>query len=241
MRPKRGMRGLSAQLLLAVFLSLVFTATFSIGELASIPGDDGVIRIVPKSEVVSKTSLTKFDASQKSRYWDFDGRRPTFSQLSAMIKATAIRHGLDPAFVMALIKVESNFNPYALSCKGARGLMQLIPSTANMYGLKNYYDPVANVDAGVRHLKMLFRRYDHDIDLILAAYNAGSGAVERHGGVPPYDETLRFIKKVKAAYRFFGGEVKLAERIGTFSGSGGLYRSVKDDGTIIIREFPGKR
>ena len=241
MLSKGGMRGFSARLFLAALLFVVTIATDSAAELAAVAGDDGVIRIVRRSELVSRTTLEASAAYQHARYWDFGGRRPTFAELSSLIRAAAMRYGLDPAFVMALVKIESNFNPYAISHKGARGLMQLIPATARMYGLKNYYDPAANVDAGVRHLKMLFKRYDHDVDLVLAAYNAGSGAVDRYGAVPPYSETLRFIKKVKRAYRKFGGRVTLASRIATFSGTGGLCRSVRDDGTIVIREFPSRR
>jgi hypothetical protein len=228
---------------MAATLIACLIATHSTAELASIIGDDGVIRIVPRSELGSvRAPALSPSAYEHSEYVNFRGLPPAFAELSTMIRETAHRYRLDPEFVMALVKVESNFNPYAISDKGARGLMQLIPATARLYGLRDYYDPAANLDAGMRHLKMLFERHDHDIDLVLAAYNAGSGAVDRFGGVPPYEETRRFIKDVRKAYGRFSGRQALASRIATFSDRAGrLYRSVREDGTIVIRDFPSRQ
>jgi len=241
MLSKGGMRGFSSGLFLVAALIACFTASESAAELAAIDGRDGVIRIVRRSELASRTTLEASAANQQSVYEEFDGRRPTFAELSSLIEGTAKRYGLDPAFVMALVKIESNFNPYAISHKGARGLMQLMPATARMYGLRDYHDPVANVDAGVRHLRMLFKRYESDVDRVLAAYNAGSSAVDRYGGIPPYPETIRFIRMVKKAHRTFSGGRTLISGIATFSWGGGLYRSVRQDGTIVIREFPSRQ
>ena len=107
---------------------------------------------------------------------------------------------LDPRFVQAVIAVESNFNPRAVSRKGAAGLMQLMPETARRYGIDDPFDPMQNVSAGTRHLRILLDRYAGDLELTLAAYNAGETAVERHGGVPPYPETQAYVKKVLALY-----------------------------------------
>lgn len=242
MLSKGGMRGFSGRLLLVAALIACFMATDSAAELAAIAGDDGVIRIVRRSELASRTGARAYStAYQLPEYSDFNGRRPTFAELSSLIKGTAKKYGLDPAFVMALVKVESNFDPYAISHKGARGLMQLMPATARMYGLRDYYEPAANVDAGVRHLRMLFKRYESDVDHVLAAYNAGSSAVDRYGGIPPYPETIRFIRMVKKAYRTFSGRRTLISGIATFSGGSGLHRSLRDDGTIVIREFPSRQ
>jgi hypothetical protein len=109
---------------------------------------------------------------------------------------TARRHGLDPDLVLAVVAVESGFRPDAVSRKGAQGLMQLMPSTARSLGVADAFDPAANLDGGTRHLHALIRQYGGDLRRALAAYNAGQGAVSRHGGVPPYKETRDYVKRV---------------------------------------------
>jgi soluble lytic murein transglycosylase-like protein len=126
---------------------------------------------------------------------------PAGSDLRALATAAARRHGLDPALVLAVVAVESGFRPEAVSPKGAEGLMQLMPATAGSLGVRDALDPEQNLDAGVRHLGSLLTLYGGDLALALAAYNAGEGAVARHGGIPPYKETRAYVKRVLARYR----------------------------------------
>ena len=115
---------------------------------------------------------------------------------SEIISSMSQAHGLDPMLVNALIQVESNYRPRARSHKGAMGLMQLMPSTARRYNVRNPYDPRANVAAGVKHLKSLMDSFDGAVELALAAYNAGEGAVKKFGGVPPYRETRNYVRRI---------------------------------------------
>jgi hypothetical protein len=126
---------------------------------------------------------------------------PVGGDLRELAAAAARRHGLPPELVMAVVSVESGFRPEAVSPKGAQGLMQLMPKTASSLGVADALDPVQNLDGGTRHLGQLLTLYGGDLARALAAYNAGEGAVERHGGVPPYRETRAYVKKVLEQYR----------------------------------------
>jgi soluble lytic murein transglycosylase-like protein len=112
------------------------------------------------------------------------------------IKEVADRYGVRADLVAAVIEAESEFNPRAVSRRGARGLMQLMPKTAATLGVDDPFDPKANIDAGVRHLRAMMDRFDNNIPLALAAYNAGEVAVIKHRGVPPYRETRAYVKRI---------------------------------------------
>ena len=111
-----------------------------------------------------------------------------------LITTTAAKHGVDARIVHALIQVESAYHSRAVSPKGARGLMQILPSTGRRYGALDLFDPQVNLDAGVRHLKSLLKRFD--LPIALAAYNAGEGAVSRFGGIPPFKETQNYVSRI---------------------------------------------
>ncbi len=123
------------------------------------------------------------------------GRRP----FADMIQAVSSRHGVDPVLVHAMIQAESNYEPRARSTKGARGLMQVLPSTARQFGGGNLYDPQNNLETGVKYLKGLLAQFD--LSQAIAAYNAGPAAVRKYGGVPPFAETQAYVEKVLANIR----------------------------------------
>jgi soluble lytic murein transglycosylase-like protein len=143
--------------------------------------------------------------------------------LERMVQETAERHRVDPALVRAVIETESGWNPSAVSRKGARGLMQLAPGTAQRLGVVNVFDPKENLEGGVRHLRALLERYNGDLDKALAAYNAGERAVDRARGVPNYPETLHYVRKITDSY-FRPGSGR----------SRSIYRATDERGRLIF-------
>lgn len=138
-------------------------------------------------------------AALAARSWRFDDSQPVPRvPYGEQIYQAARRHGVDPEVVAAVVRAESAFDVGAVSVKGARGLMQLMPATARRFGVseERIYDPEANVEAGTRYLAWLLERFDGDLALALAAYNAGEGTVERYGGVPPFRETRGYVQRV---------------------------------------------
>jgi soluble lytic murein transglycosylase-like protein len=160
---------------------------------------------VPTSGAVMRAARSA--ASEVNSYLDSKGqnyqnlnRGFTQQDIDAAIDAAAVRHNVDPSLVRSVVKVESNFNPNAVSRKGAMGLMQLMPSTARSLNVANPFDPAQNVDAGVRHLRKLLDSYGGNVSLSLAAYNAGSGAVARSAGVPHFRETQNYVRRITDLY-----------------------------------------
>jgi soluble lytic murein transglycosylase-like protein len=149
-------------------------------------------------------------------------------KIEDVIQQMAARHGVDPNLIKAIIKTESNNNPKAVSSKGARGLMQLMPPTARDLGVTNSLDPAQNVDGGVRYLKQLMAQYGGNLELSLAAYNAGPGAVGRHGGVPPYRETQQYVKKIGTLYGSLRTQAEMPE-----SHRSSIVRYVDEDGRVV--------
>ena len=124
-------------------------------------------------------------------------------ELDALIEGAAAKYGVEPDLVRAVVRAESGFNPAAVSPAGARGLMQLMPGTAQAMGVSDAFDPGQNVDAGVRYLKQQIDRFG-DVRLALAAYNAGPNAVAKYGGVPPYRETRDYVNRVLSYRAVYG-------------------------------------
>jgi hypothetical protein len=147
-----------------------------------------------------------------------------------LVREAAERHSVDPALIRAVIETESNWNPSAVSRKGAVGLMQLIPTTAQRFGVNDLYSPQQNVDAGVKYLKTLLERYNGNLDLALAAYNAGEGAVDRAHGVPSFRETRDYVQRVQSAY-FRPGSGRLD---GAFINPRAIRKETNPSGRIIF-------
>ncbi len=141
----------------------------------------------------------------------YSGRSPTVNQANRKlytphIEQIARTYRLDPKLMHAVISAESAFNPAAVSNKGAMGLMQLMPNTARRFGVPDPFDPVANMHGGARYLRWLMDRFQNNVNLVLAAYNAGEGAVERYGNViPPYEETRTYVVRVLDYYNRYQG------------------------------------
>lgn len=145
------------------------------------------------------------------------------------INTACEKFGVDPSLVNAIIRVESDFNPFALSRKGAMGLMQLMPRTAVELNVKNTFSPQENIEGGVRYLRYLMDRYEGNLSLALAAYNSGETAVKRWGTVPPYRETQQYVKKV---LRIYNGKGE------AFSPRYTIYVGHGEDGTLVLTDNP---
>lgn len=153
----------------------------------------------PRGETAAQTATYVAPGPDAARPAARPARPVTMSRYDDLIRAHAGQHGLSPDLVRAVIKAESNFNPYAISAKGAMGLMQLMPATARELGVADPFHPDENIRGGVSYLASLLARYDQNVELALAAYNAGPGSVERYGRVPPYRETQNYVKKITDA------------------------------------------
>jgi soluble lytic murein transglycosylase-like protein len=130
-------------------------------------------------------------------------RARRYARIETPLRRATRRHGADLLLIKAIVAVESCFDPRAVSAVGARGLMQLMPSTARDLGVEEPFNIEANLDGGIRYFKRLRQRFAGDLDTTLAAYNAGPGAVERHGGIPPYPQTKRYVERVREQLRHY--------------------------------------
>src|SRR5215470_3709457 len=154
-------------------------------------------------------------------------RLATQAPVLPLIQRLAQQYSVDPHLVRAIITVESNFDPHAVSRAGAQGLMQLMPDTAARYRVEDPFDPHANIEGGIRYLRDLLRLFPSDLRYVLAAYNAGEGAVQQYGGIPPYPETQRYVERVLALY---GTSPSPAQRK--------IYRYRTTSGGILLTDTP---
>nr|CRH07289.1 Putative GH23 : lytic transglycosylase [Candidatus Magnetococcus massalia] len=184
----------------AIALLIVWAAPAQ-AEIYSFVDSNGVIHLTDRPQDPRYNRYARIEQDGRRVRPKLSYRRST-TLYNGTIKQAARRYGLEPALVRAVIRVESDFDPNTVSHKGAVGLMQLMPGTARMYGVKDSTDPTANIYAGSKHLRYLLKKFRNDLTLSLAAYNAGEGTVARYGNrIPPYRETRNYVTKVLRFYR----------------------------------------
>ena len=215
-------------LILSFTICFLISAIHLPGELIVKLGSDGRIIVTNNpgfSSIRSTRSTPSFTVSSYS-----SNQVPVL--YSNKISTLSLKYELREDLILAVARAESGFNPFAKSKKGAVGIMQLMKSTAEQYGVTNRYDVDQNLDAGVRHLKYLYKKYSQNLPIVLAAYNAGESAVKKYNGVPPYKETRNYIKKVK---KFMGLPYS-----GTFTSSGKttIFKYETRDGRIVLSDSP---
>ena len=159
------------------------------------------------SMFLDKSRVSRIEAEDVAKVADGEGKKERgwstgSSRLDTLIRQNGIRHGVDPDLIFLVMEQESHFNPRVVSPKGARGLMQLMPGTGARFGVRNPFDPAQNISGGTRYLRELLNRFNNRVDLVLASYNAGEGAVIKFGHkVPPYTETRNYVKNISYRYR----------------------------------------
>lgn len=182
-------------------LASTAVAMLACGAFTSARADDSILYYVDAGRVVFTNTASRKDVApvpglEKLKV-EFKSSIPG-TVYDPFIRQVAAEQGLDPSLIKAVALTESGFNPRAVSPKGARGLMQLMPATARQYGVSDPHDPYQSLRAGASHLRSLLVEFKGDLSLALAAYNAGSGAVRRYGGVPRYRETQDYVRKVQS-------------------------------------------
>ncbi len=168
------------------------------GAISTFIARERIERIERERVVAAETSADgKGKGARREHPWTTGSR-----SLDALIRQNGARHGVDPYLIFCVMEQESHFNSRALSPKGARGLMQLMPGTAARFGVRNSSDPAQNISGGTRYLKQLLKMFNGRVDLVLAGYNAGEGSVMKYGQrVPPYRETRNYVRRISARYQ----------------------------------------
>jgi len=228
-------------------LTIVFVITiywlpsFAGGKIYSYRDEKGrlVLTDIPKNS----TGYTKKKSKKKKSYkYSYKPKLKSSDEyVNKLIAKYAKKHGLSEKLIHALIKTESDYNVFAVSRKGAKGLMQLMPETGKLYNVKDLFDPEQNIKAGVAHLKMLYDKYLGNLELTLAAYNAGETAVEKYNGIPPYKETENYVTKIMKLYEGDYYSIPSSYKRGVTKTASSIYRYYDENGTLCITNiYPGK-
>jgi len=191
--------GLRRRILLGACAALVLTQTLvsrAIADVYYIKDAGGVFHFTNSPRPGAASFIVIRPTSRLERLESAEAESSDGDRYEGIIRRLAGRFGVEPALVKAVIRAESGFDRQAVSSAGARGLMQLMPGTARIHGCRDVYDPEQNIEAGVRHLHVLLERYGDNLPRALAAYNAGSGVVDRHQGIPPITETVDYVSRV---------------------------------------------
>jgi len=223
-----------------MIVMLAGSATTALADIYQFVDDSGVVHFtnVPSGQVKKTAKVHTEPRHTASAPASARSAAPATANRSSddipvsyanIINAACERFAVDPSLVHAIVKVESDFNPFAISRKGAMGLMQLMPQTASTLNVRNTFSPHENVEGGVKYLRYLLDRYEGNLSLALAAYNAGETAVKKWGTIPPFKETQDYVKKIMHIYN--GGGKTFAPRYTIYVGTGA-------DGTILLTDNP---
>ncbi len=224
--------GKKTMILLHTFIVLLLMFSISEADIYKYVDENGVVHYsnVPNKNAVMIVSSPVSNSNHDSQ---------RYSNIEKIAERKSFQYRLDPSLVKAIIKAESDWNPSAISPKGAIGLMQLMPQTIKHMAVSNPFDPAQNIDGGIRYLKYLLKRFHGDLTLALAAYSAGPTAVERYGTIPPYRETRYYVNKILSSYhgKTFYPQRK-RKRHSTSNNSQKIFRKVMPDGTVLYTNSP---
>jgi soluble lytic murein transglycosylase len=182
-------------------MNMRYLHLFTVIWLATVPSFAGAVYSYVDEEGVMVFSNLGGERNPATIAEASPGQSRTRSNFIPLITQFSNQYGVDEDLVTAIIRVESDFDPNAVSTKECKGLMQLHPATASRFGVRNIFDPADNIEGGIKFLTYLMDAFDNRIDYVLAAYNAGENVVRRYGGIPPYQETIGYVKRVKSLYQ----------------------------------------
>lgn len=229
-------------LILKAFVVLLLMWSAAEADIYKYVGEDGVVLYTDRPLGISGGGIIKEKTNKKPILYRKAEEiiHPQISKRQRdyhhIIDKKAKEHEIDPTLVTAVIRAESNGNPYAVSRKGAMGLMQLMPITASELQVRNPFNPEDNIDGGTRYLRYLIEKFDGNLTLALAAYNAGPKTVEKYGSVPPISETKQYVKKVLSLYNGKTGHSSSGLR--NTRKAEPIYKIIMEDGTILFTNFP---